>query len=60
MSSRFPCVTPGICELLHSLSACEVVQFSACGVFVDVGCEISEDLHSFRDVKYLPGYSKSL
>ena len=35
MSPRFPCVTPGVLELPLSHSSSEVVQSSACGVFVD-------------------------
>ena len=35
LSSRFPCVTPGVWKLSLSFIACEVVECSACGVFVD-------------------------
>ena len=35
VSSRFPCVTPGISELSLKFIAYEVLEFSASGVFVD-------------------------
>ena len=35
LNSRFPGVTPGVWELSLSFIASEVVEFSACGVFVD-------------------------
>ena len=35
VSSRFPCVTPGVWELSLSFIASKAVEFSACGVFVD-------------------------
>ena len=33
VSSRFPCVTPGVWELPLSFIASEVAELSACGVF---------------------------
>ena len=35
VNSRFPCVTPGVCELSLSFIASEVAEVSASGVFVD-------------------------
>ena len=35
VSSRFPCVTPGVWELSLSFIESEVVEVSAYGVFVD-------------------------
>ena len=35
VSSRFPCVNPGVWEIFLSFIASEVAEFNACGVFVD-------------------------
>ena len=35
VSSRFPCVIPGVWELSLGFIASKVVVFSDCGVFVD-------------------------
>ena len=51
MSSRFPCVTPGVWKFSLSFIASKVAEFSTCVVFVsqeaDARSGIWEHFHSF-------------